>query len=244
MAKGSVSEFGDGSFYTTSFTMEEACKLVMANETMITYELTKSRVEQLINCGFLKYKNLKCEYICNAKYAESIGALDHSYETAMIEFVQKDVSSEPIQLSEDADVSGSDIYDAILQEECEKHLIEELEQDFLGIEQEYKKYVDDSKKELEAKIKGIEDGTVKSIEVISIFTAVISLFLSNIIGVMNYAEFGIKAILIMNASVVVCVFFLLLFTRLLISNQKNFRFFITSVLVLIVFLGITAILVA
>lgn len=244
LAKGSVTEVDFGEISVSTFEMEEACRILISYEKTISKNLAESRVKQLIFCGLFKYKNLECDTILNADYTTSLGTFDEVYERALVMFSQNDIHNEPIQLSVNANISGKDLYCAILQEDREKQMEKELEEAFSDIQQDYIKYIDNTKKELEEKIKDIENGTIKSIEVISIFTAVISLFLSNIIGIMNHADFGLTAILIMNASVVVCIFFLLLFVRLLISNQKNLRFFIASVLALIVFLGITAILIA
>ena len=136
------------------------------------------------------------------------------------------------------------MYEEILDDKAEKEMNEQFKNVLDPIENSYKNYVDESRKELEKKIKGIEDGTIKSIEIISIFSAVIALLISNIMGITNLAAITLRTILIMNMSIVLSILFLLTFVRLLIKEKDNKKSFLMSLIIMGIFVLVSVVLVA
>lgn len=67
--------------------------------------------------------------------------------------------------------------------------------------------------------KQMEQGTIKNIEILSIFIAIITLFLSNVFGASNYVSFGLRGILAINISTLISIEFLLSITEIFIVKK-------------------------
>lgn len=211
--------------WPTSLTWEEASAFLKNAEPNICKSIIDQRIKLLLYYGFLVYDGVDAPHVHNVKYSNNDGILDQTHDKFISDFEQDHpiCNTTLIRLSKDAeaDISGCFIYNQILDEEADEKAKKSMEEIFSPIEKSYKEYVDKSKSELEKKINNIEDSTVKSIEIISIFSAIITLLLTNIIGVINLSKFGIKSLLLVNMSVVISIFFLLLFTRLLIREKEK-----------------------
>jgi hypothetical protein len=213
------------SVWPTPLMWEEAYAFLKSAEPNICKSIIDQKIKLLLYYGFLVYDGIDAPHVHNVKYNSNDGILDQIHDKFIFDYEQNHpiCNTTLIRLSKDAeaDISGCFIYSQILDEEADEKAKKSIEKAFSPIEKSYKKYVDKSKSELEKKINNIEDSTVKSIEIISIFSAIITLLLTNIIGVINLSKFGIKSLLLVNMSVVISIFFLLLFTRLLIREREK-----------------------
>lgn len=224
----------------------EAVSFIKDKDKEICEQKIISKIESLVYYGLFRYKDFDYGKIPNQNYAESIGILDDKYDVELMQYrtAHPIDNSTKIILSEEADVSGQFLIGEIYSDERDKELEQNLADALSPIETEYKKYVDESKSELEKKIADIEGGTIKSIEIISVFTAIIGLFISNILGIANIGEFSLKLFLIINVSTVISIFFLVYFVRLLVKEKNEKKFAWKTFLVLAIFLIISMILIA
>ena len=97
----------------------------------------------------------------------------------------------------------------------------------LSIDEITKPYDDKLKalsKELEDRMfeitRTVDSGIIKNIQVISVFAGIISLLFANIMGIKEFSSIGISGILTLNSSMVIAVFALILFAKLLIVGGK------------------------
>ncbi|MBB6716380.1 hypothetical protein [Clostridium gasigenes] len=97
----------------------------------------------------------------------------------------------------------------------------------LGIDMITNPYDDKLKKltkDLEAKMRevnhAIDSGIIKNIQVISIFAGIISLLFANIMGIKEFSSIGIIGVMTLNSSMVMAVFALILFSKVLVLGEK------------------------
>lgn len=83
-----------------------------------------------------------------------------------------------------------------------------------------KDLVNRTDKKLQEIEKQMDQSAVKNIEVLSIFVAIIALLFSNISALQNYDAVGLYGIFIVNASTIIGILSLLLFTEVLIIKKK------------------------
>lgn len=83
-----------------------------------------------------------------------------------------------------------------------------------------KEVANSTEKKLQKIEKEINQNATKNIEVLSVFVAIIALLFSNITGIQNYKTIGINGLLVLNASIVLSITFLVLIVELLIIKDK------------------------
>lgn len=245
LAKAS-SEWANHYVRIHDMSIEEAVSLVKDKNKEICEQKIISKIESLIYFGFFRYKDFEFGRIPNISYSETIGILDDKYDSELAVYQNEHPTEKAtrIILSEKADISGRFIIEEIYKEEDKKEIEQNLADAFAPIETEYKQYVDESKKELEKKIAAIENGTIKSIEIISVFTAIIGLFISNVVGIVNEGTLSVKLLVVINISIVTSIFCLICFVRLLVK-EKNEKYFMWKTLIIFaLFLLVSMILIA
>lgn len=226
--------------------IDEAVSFVKEKDKEICEQKIISKIESLIYYGFFRYKDFEFGKIPNGSYSKSIGILDDKYDRELVMYRNEHPTEKTtkIILSEEADISGKFIIDEIYTEEQDKEFEQNLSDALAPIETEYKKYVDESKSELEKKIATIENGTIKSIEIISVFTAIIGLFISNVVGIVNVGTFSVKLLVVINVSIVTSIFCLICFVRLLVKEKNEKSFMWKTLAIFALFLLISMILIA
>lgn len=226
--------------------IEEAVLLVKDKNKEMCEQKVISKIESLIYYGFFRYKDFEFGKIPNGSYAESIGILDDKYDRELVMYRNEHPSEKTtkIILSEEADISGKFIIDEIFKEEKDNEIKQNFANAFEPIETEYKRYVDETKSELEKKIATIENGTIKSIEIISVFTAIIGLFISNVVGIVNVGTFSVKLLVVINVSIVTSIFCLICFVRLLVKEKNEKSFIWKTIIIFAMFLVVSMILIA
>ena len=63
--------------------------------------------------------------------------------------------------------------------------------------------------------------------------------MSNIVGVLNFSKFDITGIMVINISIVISIFFLLTFTRLLIREKEDKKSLGKAIVLVIIFILIS-----
>lgn len=225
--------------HPTTLTIKEAHRFASNAAPELCDNIIQSKIYMLFYCGIIVVDGMEAPIAHNIKYKHNDGILDENHDKFVFKCEQDKVLNDEtkMRLSNDseADISGSYIYNEIISDERSQAAAKSLNDAFKPIESNYRDYVDKSKLELERKITSIENSTLKSIEIISIFTAVITLILSNAIGALNISKYGIKTYFAINLAVVLSVFFLLLFTRLLIKENSNKKSLLIAFAIIIVF---------
>lgn len=113
-------------------------------------------------------------------------------------------------------------------EESKAKIAKELEESFTSgvneILDPYKTEIETLKNELEKKIEDVNrelgNGIIKNIQVLSIFAGMISLLFANIMGIKEFATIGALGLAIINLSVVIALFSLLIFSKWIVIGEK------------------------
>lgn len=227
--------------------MNEAVEILKEHAPTISRELLKDNIQSLIFRGLLKYSEHDIDYIDN--FEDTVSQVhEKEYERSLREFQCNITDDSKIELSQQAQISGQELYREIMGDREEKQFVsqlgESLKEALDESAKEYIDYVDETKNNLEKRLKDIENSTIKSIEIISVFAAIISLLVVNMNSIATFAEKGLSSILLVNTSTIVCIFFLLLFTRVIICGKGAWKELIKWFLVMIVFVGLMLFLIA
>lgn len=174
-----------------SVKLEECFNVVKNNGINKENSVIKNYIERLITYKLVKYE---------------VNVEDHEDEEEL-KIILTDTST---------GISGFKIYLRIKSneemEKNEKYQMEETSRLFEEITQPYKSKLE----EVEQKI---DDGIIKNVQVISIFAGVIALLFTNIIGIKELGQNGIKGLMFINASMIMAIFALIVFTRQLIVKR-------------------------
>lgn len=230
-----------------SIPMNETVEILKQHAPTISKEVLKRNIQRLIHKGLLKYSDHKIDYIDNFEDTQA-PLRDNKYFKSLLEFEKNVTDESNIELSQNAQISGRELYKAILDDACDEKLRNDFENSFQaaideGVK-EYKSYVDKTKDELEKRLKDVENSTIKSIEIISVFAAIISLLVVNMSSIATFAEKGLSSVLLINASTIVCIFFLLLFTRVIVCEKGGWKEIIKWIFLVAIFLFLMAFLIA
>lgn len=162
--------------------------------------IIKSQIDHLISYGLLEYTNREgVDCVCLSEI--KLGSHSHS---------------------------GVGLYKKILLKQEEEKKLEEgsqkLELSFNQILNPYEQRIEALTEELNEKMDKInnmiDNDIIKNIQVISVFAAIISLLFANVIGVIEFEAIGSTGLLVLNLSVLLSIFALLIFTKLLIIKDK------------------------
>lgn len=227
--------------------MNDAVEILKQYIPTISKEIFKSNIQRLIHKGLLKYSDHKIEYIDNFEDAKAL-VYNNRYLQSLMEFEKNVTDESKIELTRDAQISGQELYQEVLNDIQEKKAFDDLENSFQyaineGVDK-YKAYVDKTKDELDKRLKDVENSTIKSIEIISVFAAIISLLVVNMSSIATFAEEGLSSVLIINMSTIVCIFFLLLFTRVIICGKGGWKEILKWILLVTIFLLFMLLLIA
>lgn len=227
--------------------MNDAVEILKQHTPTISKEVLKRNIQRLIYKGLLKYSDHDINYIENF---EDIKDPTHNnkYCQSLFEFEKNITDESKIELTQKAHISGRALYKAILDDACDEKLRNDFENSFQaaideGVK-EYKSYVDKTKDELEKRLKDVENSTIKSIEIISVFAAIISLLVVNMSSIATFAEKGLFSVLLINTSTIVCIFFLLLFTRVIVCEKGGWKEIIKWIFLVAIFLFLMIFLIA
>ena len=128
--------------------------------------------------------------------------------------------------------SGATVYGLWLKDEEEeqrkKDLDKKFEETFVAsvretLEPDIKR-ISELAKETDKKLveieKKVNNHTVRNIEILSVFVAIMTFGFGGVISIANFEKLGIKGVLILNASVVICMMALFLMIELMIVRNK------------------------
>lgn len=230
-----------------SIPMNETVEILKQHAPTISKEVLKRNIQRLIYKGLLKYSDHKIDYIDNFEDTKS-PLRDNKYFKSLLEFEKNVTDESNIELSQNAQISGRELYQEILDDMRGKKAFENLGNSLQsaineGVD-EYKSYVDKTKDELEKRLKDVENSTIKSIEIISVFAAIISLLVVNMSSIATFAEKGLSSVLLINTSTIVCIFFLLLFTRVIVCGKGGWKEIIKWIFLVAIFLFLMIFLIA
>lgn len=230
-----------------SIPMNETVEILKQHAPTISKEVLKRNIQRLIYKGLLKYSDHKIDYIDNFEDTKS-PLHDNKYFKSFLEFEKNVTDESNIELSQNAQISGRELYQEILDDMRGKKAFENLGNSLQsaineGVD-EYKSYVDKTKDELEKRLKDVENSTIKSIEIISVFAAIISLLVVNMSSIATFAEKGLSSVLLINTSTIVCIFFLLLFTRVIVCGKGGWKEIIKWIFLVAIFLFLMIFLIA
>ena len=166
----------------------------------------------------------------------------------MCEFENSITDDSKIELSQKAQISGLELYREILDDLQTEQITSQLENSFQEVidqsVQEYKSYVEETKSSLEKRVNDIENSTIKSIEIISVFAAIIALLIVNMSSIATFAEKGLGVILLINTSTIVCIFFLLLFTKVIVCGKNDWKEILKWIFLILIFIAAMLFLIA
>lgn len=227
--------------------MNEAVEILKQHAPTISKGVLKHNIQNLVNKGLLKYSDHNIDYIDNFEDA-NFPAHNNKYFQSLSQFKKNVTDESNIELTENARISGRELYQEILYDIREKEISEDLGNSFQsaideGVK-EYKSYVDKTKVELEKRLKDVENSTIKNIEIISVFAAIISLLVVNMSSIATFAEKGLHSVLLINTSTIVCIFFLLLFTRVIVCGKGGWKEIVKWIFLVAIFLLLMVFLIA
>lgn len=227
--------------------MNEAIEILKQHVPTISKEVLKHNIQRLIRKGLLKYSDHEIDCIDNFEDTQ-FPLRNNKYFESLLEFEKNVTDESTIELTQSAQISGKALYQAILDDACDEKLRNDFENSFQaaideGVK-EYKSYVDKTKDELEKRLKDVENSTIKSIEIISVFAAIISLLVVNMSSIATFAEKGLSSVLLINTSTIVCIFFLLLFTRVIVCEKGGWKEIIKWIFLVAIFLFLMIFLIA
>lgn len=227
---------------TVPIPMDEAIDILKRHKPMIGRELLKRDIQSLIYSGLLKYSNHNIDYIDNFERESSLVSRS-KYHQSLYEFQNSVTDDIMIEITQKAEISGWELYNEILNDMEEKKIVSGFEESFNAAVdenvQKYQLYVEETKSKLEKRLEEIENGTIKSIEVISVFVAVMSLLVINMGSISTLAERGVCTILLVNVSTVVCIFFLLLFIKIIICGKNFWQDILKSIVIMTILIIIS-----
>lgn len=227
--------------------ISEAVEILKEHAPTSSKELLKSNLQSLVRQGLLKYSDDNIDYIDNF-VDDSYPENTHKYLRHLWEFESSITDDSKIELSQKAQISGLELYKAILDDLQTEQITSQLGNSFQeAIDQsvqDYKNYVEETKTSLEKRLNDVENSTIKSIEIISVFAAIIALLIVNMSSIATFAEKGLGAILLVNTSTIVCIFFLLLFTKVIVCGKNNWKEIIKWILLILVFIAAMLFLIA
>lgn len=158
----------------------------------------------------------------------------------------------PIKLTTQIPIgcSGESLYSRIIKnresEISDKKTLESINLWQEGITKPVVDRIEKRNKEIDDKItemnRAVDSGIIKNIQVISVFAGIITILFANIMGIKEFSNIGVRGLLILNSSMVIGIFSLILFTKLLIVGGKIERKAIFYCFLLILFITIPTIL--
>ena len=230
-----------------SIPINETVEILKQHAPTISKEVLKCNIQRLIHKGLLKYSDYEIDYIDNFE-DEKFPAHCSKYFQSLLQFEKTVTDESKIELTQNAYISGRELYQEILDDMRGKKAFEDLGNSLQsaineGVD-EYKSYVDKTKDELEKRLKDVENSTIKSIEIISVFAAIISLLVVNMSSIATFAEKGLSSVLLINTSTIVCIFFLLLFTRVIVCEKGGWKEIIKWIFLVAIFLFLMVFLIA
>ncbi|MBX4272209.1 hypothetical protein [Clostridium estertheticum] len=206
--------------------LKELITAIKTNVENKSNAIIQSYIDTLIRYGLCKYviKNDKNPFLKDTSNdADDISRLNY-YKN--LGYPKQD--TEIILTTEPFDYSGISLYSKIMEdikfEEAHKKFGENLSLSIAEITKPYDDKFVKLTKELEDKVLElngmVDSGIIKNIQVISIFAGIISLLFANIMGIKEFSSIGIKGVLTLNSSMVMAIFALILFIKLLIVGGK------------------------
>lgn len=119
-----------------------------------------------------------------------------------------------------------------------KELIKKLD----DITQPYDEKIQDLTNKLDKKMNevnhAIDDGVIKNIQVISIFAGIISLLFANVMGIKDFSTIGVPGLFKINLFMVLSIFALIIFVKLLIIGDKLDKRTMIICLLIILFISV------
>lgn len=255
IAKCSAKYISKSRWVTTTPVDEEIVFRAINEKFLKSKELIENDINRLISIGLI-------EYVSKDKNPYRNNATDDEDAERMIFYNKKDMSIEErkICLTTDMQISGRNLYLKICSKDEEdenlkksseniKKLMQEMfndlyephQEEINKMQNEIKLHMDKAEKTYENIEKNLGDSIIKNIQVLSVFAGIIAILFSNIIAIKEMATGGIfKTIIILDLSIIVVSFFMLIFTRLIIINKDKkslyisvFLFVITLILLLL-----------
>ena len=248
IAEASCQKYSELNWITVHpMSMSEAVQILKEHTPKSSNELLKINLQCLARKGLLKYSDYNVEYIDN--FVDDLHSENtNKYLENLCEFENSITDDSKIELSQKAQISGLELYREILDDLQTEQITSQLENSFQEVidqsVQEYKSYVEETKSSLEKRVNDIENSTIKSIEIISVFAAIIALLIVNMSSIATFAEKGLGVILLINTSTIVCIFFLLLFTKVIVCGKNDWKEILKWIFLILIFIAAMLFLIA